>query len=120
MQTLLVIIAVISCLCSGVTSCIYAYLAWKKSKEPPKDEAWEAAIKIFCANGVAIDSADLFVDLYEQLSLFTGPMGKVRHEELSALHDEVVRLRAARAVQAVPSGQGEQGEDCKQTQQRRI
>lgn len=69
MQTLLVILAVASTLCSAFTSCVYAYLAWKKSKEPPKDELWEAATRIVCAQGRDL-TGDGFAEVYEELRIF--------------------------------------------------
>lgn len=87
-DTLILILAVVSMLCSGFTSCIYAYLAWKKSKEPPKDEAWEAAIRLAIAGKENFDAQD-FAELYEKLSIFTGPMQK---ENAKKLEDLALRL----------------------------
>lgn len=66
LTTILVLVPSILSLC---VSGIYAYIALKKAKEPPKDEIWETAAKILCASGSAAD-ADEFADLYEQLRFF--------------------------------------------------
>ena len=46
-----------------------AYLAYKKSKEPPKDEIWETATKILCSHGDTVYSED-FIELYSELKFF--------------------------------------------------
>ena len=74
MNTLVLVLVVISSVCSAITSCIYAYIAWKKSKEPPRDEAWEAAIRLMCAKDFA--DAEQFAELYEQLAVYNTVMGK--------------------------------------------
>ena len=42
----MIILACISVILSSAVSVFYAYLAYKKSQEPPKDEVWEAALKL--------------------------------------------------------------------------
>lgn len=49
---------------------IYAYIALKKAKEPPKDEIWETATKIICNSQLSRISGDDFANLYEELKLF--------------------------------------------------
>lgn len=55
---------------SLVTSMIYAYIALKKSKEAPKDEVWEAALRLMCSKDDCYSSADEFANLYLQLKFF--------------------------------------------------
>ena len=74
MNTLVLILVVISSLCSAITSCTYAFIAWKKSKEPPRDEAWEAAIRLMCAKDFV--DAEQFAEFYEQLAVYNTVMGK--------------------------------------------
>lgn len=69
MNTLAVIIALISSIFSSCVSLIYAYIAYKKSKEPPKDEIWETATKILCSSN-SMKEADDFAFLYEELKFF--------------------------------------------------
>lgn len=69
MDTALVIVAVASSVTSCIVSCIHAWIAYKKSKEPPKDEIWETATRLVCANGQGAD-ADEFAETYEELKLF--------------------------------------------------
>lgn len=69
MDILTTVIVLIPSVLSLCVSGIYAYIALKKAKEPPKDEIWETATKLLCASGSAAD-ADEFAELYEQLKLF--------------------------------------------------
>lgn len=69
MDYLLIVIAVVPSVLSCLISLFYAYLAYKKSKEPPKDEVWETATKIICANGGNVYSDD-FAELYTELKFF--------------------------------------------------
>lgn len=65
MDILTTIIVLIPSVLSLCVSGIYAYIALKKAKEPPKDEVWETAERMVCSkNGVY---ADEFADLYFQL-----------------------------------------------------
>lgn len=66
LTTVVVLIPTILSLC---TSGIYAYIALKKAKEPPKDEIWETATKILC-NSDSMKDADDFALLYEELKFF--------------------------------------------------
>lgn len=72
MERLIVIAALISSVMSSCISLLYAYIAYKKSKEPPKDEIWETATKILCSReSNDIDkNADEFALIYESLKLF--------------------------------------------------
>ena len=69
MEFLIVVLGIIPSILSVCVSGIYAYIALKKQKEPPKDEIWETATKIFCSNDSFRD-ADDFAFLYEQLKFF--------------------------------------------------
>lgn len=69
MERLIVIAALISSVMSSCISLLYAYIAYKKSKEPPNDEIWETATKIICSDGGMKDS-DGFARLYEELKFF--------------------------------------------------
>lgn len=70
MEWLYATVTVLSILCSSVVSILYAIIAYKKSKEPPKDEIWEAALKICCSRGNIGADADDFASAYEELTLF--------------------------------------------------
>ena len=69
MDNLAIILAVVPSVLSCALSIFYAYLQYKKSKEPPKDEVWETATKIICANGGNVYSDD-FAELYLELKFF--------------------------------------------------
>lgn len=49
MDILTTIVVLIPSILSLCISGIYAYIALKKAKEPPKDEIWETATKILCS-----------------------------------------------------------------------
>ena len=70
MNVLTAIIVLIPSVLSLCISGIYAYIALKQLKEPPKDEIWETATKILCNSNSPMKGADDFADLYEQLKLF--------------------------------------------------
>ena len=55
---------------SLIASMIYAYIALKKSKEAPKDEVWETALRLMCSKDDCYSSADEFANLYLQLKFF--------------------------------------------------
>ena len=69
MDTLTFLVVLIPSTLSLCTSGIYAYIALKKAKEPPKDEIWETATKILC-NSDSTKDADDFAFLYEELKFF--------------------------------------------------
>lgn len=71
METLILVFALISSVLSAIVSLLYAYIAYKKSKEPPKDEIWETVTKIIC-NSDSMKYADDFAFLYEELKFFKG------------------------------------------------
>ncbi len=70
MDVLTTIVVLIPSVLSLCVSGIYAYIALKKVKEPPKDEVWETATRIICSTGKNFTTADDFAELYEQLKLF--------------------------------------------------
>ncbi len=70
MDKLILVLAFISTVLSSFVSLIYAYIAYKKSKEPPKDEIWETATKILCNSNYTDKNADEFAIIYESLKLF--------------------------------------------------
>jgi len=69
MDNLTLLLVVIPSILSCAISVFYAYIAYKKSKEPPKDEIWETATKIICSNGGDVYSDD-FAELYSELKFF--------------------------------------------------
>lgn len=69
MDYAIMILAIIPSILSVIVSGIYAYIALKKAKEPPKDEAWETATKIICSRSGLVYSDD-FIELYTELKTF--------------------------------------------------
>ena len=69
MDTLTFLLVLIPNILSSGIAIFYAYLAYKKSKEPKKDEVWETATKILCSRGDTVYSDD-FVELYSELKFF--------------------------------------------------
>lgn len=70
MDNLTAIVVVLPSILSTLTTCVYAYIAWKKSKEPPKDEIWETAVKLMCSKDDCYSTADDFAKLYRELKFF--------------------------------------------------
>ena len=70
MDILTAIVVLIPSALSLFTSAIYAYIALKKAKEPPKDEIWETATKILCNSDSSMKDSDDFARLYEELKFF--------------------------------------------------
>lgn len=64
------LIVLIPSILSLITSGIYAYIALKKAKEPPKDEIWETALRLMCAGHSEYSAADDFVKTYRELKFF--------------------------------------------------
>lgn len=93
MDSLTIILAVVPSVLSCALSIFYAYLQYKKSKEPPRDEVWETATKIICANGGNVDSDD-FAELYLELKFFK------EHPELVQQHNTI--RNAMRSMQKEP------------------
>ena len=69
MDTLTFLLALIPSALSCAISVFYAYIEYKKTKEPPKDEVWETATNIICSNCGNVDSDD-FAELYLELKFF--------------------------------------------------
>lgn len=65
----MIILACISVIVSSALSVFYAYLAYKKSQEPPKDEIWETALAL-CRKDDAFDRSDCFARTYILLKMF--------------------------------------------------
>lgn len=93
MDTLTIILAVVPSVLSCALSVFYAYLQYKKSKEPVKDEVWETATKIICSNGGSVYSDD-FAELYLELKFFK------EHPELVQQHNTI--RNAMKAMQEEP------------------
>lgn len=70
MDILTIVVVLIPSILSLCISGIYAYIALKKVKEPPKDEIWETATKILCNSNSSMKDADDFAFLYEELKFF--------------------------------------------------
>lgn len=70
MDILTAIIVLVPSILSLCVSGIYAYIALKKAKEPPKDEIWETTTKLLCAGNSSRIDADEFAEFYEQLKFF--------------------------------------------------
>ena len=62
----MIILACISVIVSSALSVFYAYLAYKKSNEPPKDEDWETALKL-CEGCEYAERIDVFASTYVTL-----------------------------------------------------
>lgn len=70
MNALTAVVILVPSILSFITSMAYAYLGYKRLKETPKDEVWETATRIICANSGAQPDPDDFADLYESLKAF--------------------------------------------------
>lgn len=66
MSPLTVIAILIPSILSFLTSAFYAYLGYKRMKEPPKDEVWETTTRLLSGTGNQIYSDD-FAELYREL-----------------------------------------------------
>lgn len=64
------ILAAISIVVSGVISVVHAVIAYRKSKEPVKDEIWETALRIVTSGAGGMCDADEFARVYEDLKVF--------------------------------------------------
>ena len=93
MDTLTIILAVFPSVLSCALSIFYAYLQYKKSKEPPKDEVWETATKMICAKGGNLDSDD-FAELYSELKFFK--------DHPNCIYDHTTIRFAMKAMQKEP------------------
>lgn len=65
----MITLACISVIVSSAVSVFYAYLAYKKSQEPPKDEVWEAALSL-CSRKDGEDCSENFARTYVALKAF--------------------------------------------------
>lgn len=67
---MLELLAVVSIIVSCVSTVVHTVVTYKKSKEPPKDEVWETALRITASQlGGACDT-DQFARNYEELKAF--------------------------------------------------
>lgn len=70
MDILTTVVVLLPSVLSSIISLLYAYIAYKKSKEPPKDEIWETATRILCSRDTSDKNADEFALIYESLKMF--------------------------------------------------
>lgn len=96
----MIILACISVIVSSAVSVFYAYLAYKKSQEPPKDEVWEAALKL-CECYEYGERIDVFATTYVTLKeLKAGDCKDYGFKSFDAmrlfLHNECVKRREER------------------------
>lgn len=99
MDSVTVLIAVISLAISTVFQGISTYLQWKKANEPPKDEVWETTKQIICAKGDQVYS-DEFAELYFELKFL-----KEHPEDLegyTTIHSAMKAKRDAQATRQEP------------------
>lgn len=90
MNTALLIVAVISTVCTCAATCFHLWLDWKKSKEPPKDEIWETAVRLYCANGGEQPEMDEFARVYLMLKALKkrdNPLAPFESFEATLLED---------------------------------
>lgn len=66
MEILASVAVVVSC----VSTIIHSVIAYKKSKEPPKDVVWETALKLTLENSNRDKDATAFARTYQELQLF--------------------------------------------------
>lgn len=66
MNTLLVVVSVVSALCTAFVSCFHAWLDYRKQKE--KDDAWEAAVRLFSSSQEFTNPIEDFADFYAVLT----------------------------------------------------
>lgn len=93
----MITLACISVIVSSAVSVFYAYLAYKKSQEPPKDEIWEAALKL-CEGYEYGERIDVFATTYVALKeLKAGDCKGYGFRSFDAmrlfLHNECVKRR---------------------------
>lgn len=93
----MITLACISVIVSSAVSVFYAYLAYKKSQEPPKDEIWETALKL-CEGYEYAERIDAFATTYITLKeLKAGNSGDYGFNSFDAmrlfLHNECVDRR---------------------------
>lgn len=87
LNTIVVLIPSVLSLC---VSGIYAYIALKKVKEPPRDEVWETTTKLLCSRDYEATSDD-FAELYSKLKFFK------EHPEALEGHTFISAAMSARA-----------------------
>ena len=66
MNALTAIVVLIPSVLSCVVTVCHLYWDYKKTKEPPKDEAWESAVRVLTADKMYNFSMDDFLEMYAQ------------------------------------------------------
>ena len=92
MEICFTIVASISAITSTISTVVHLVISYKKSKEPPKDEIWETATRLLCADG-GCKSGDQFANLYEELKLFKEKGCSL--DELGTLSHAILQKRKA-------------------------
>lgn len=69
MDKLTAIVVLLPSLLSAFVSLTYAYLAYKRDKEHPKDEVWDTTARLLCSSDDE-KTADDFAELYIELKFF--------------------------------------------------
>lgn len=77
MELITAIAVIVPNVLSFCVSGIYAYIAFQKAKEPPKDEVWETALKLLCSDNTSMKTSDDFARLYEELAFFKEHRGEI-------------------------------------------
>lgn len=105
----MITLACISLVVSSIFSGVYAYLAYKKSQEPPKDEVWEAALKLSadCPYGERIDVfASTYVALRELKAGDSKEYGFASFDAMQLfLHNECVKRKKEKEAKKANSPQ---------------
>lgn len=64
------ILSIVSVITSCIVAVVHAVIAYKNSKEPPKDEIWETALQITLRETGGLGTPDDFAMNYELLKAF--------------------------------------------------
>lgn len=64
------LLSIVSVAASCIVAVVHAIIAYKKSKEPPRDDVWEAALRITLSETSGLCTPDDFAANYEQLKAF--------------------------------------------------
>lgn len=104
MDKLTAVVVLLPSILSTATACVYTYIAWKKSKEPPKDEIWETALKLMCSKDNSYSTADDFANLYRELKFFKEHPEKIKKLETieQAMNDYAKECAAASGAVSNP------------------
>ena len=63
------LVSALAVISTCVVSLTHAFIAYKKSKEPPRDPVWDAALQLTLKDDCTCD-VDMFAHNYEMLSQF--------------------------------------------------